>query len=186
MVNVLRQVVWAFVKGVDRLTLWTGLTVRWMIVLITALMGFEVVMRYVFRSPQGWSYDSTIMLGGVFFLFSACYTLLVNGHIRVDLLYSRFKLRQQKAMDVVFACVLMFPALVALIVRGWYFAWRALEVGEESRWSFYHLPMAPFRFALLIGILLLSLQAVSWFIRHVYPMITGREMVSETTGRSEQ
>lgn len=185
--NVLIQLVWAVVKGIDRFTLWIGLSVRWLVALITALMGYEVVMRYVFASPQGWSYDSTVMIGAVYFLYSASYTLLVNGHIRVDLLYHRYGLRRQKLIDVVGAALFMFPPLVALLHRGWYFAWRAIEVGEESHWSFYHLPMAPLRFAILIGFVILMLQLVSWFIRQCHTLITGSEVVPEAvrTSRSE-
>lgn len=165
------------VNAVDRLALWTGLVVRWVLVAITALMFLEVVRRYIFSNPSGWSYDVTIMLGAVFFLFAACYTLVLDGHIRIDLIYGRFSIRWQQMMDAVFGCILLVPALVVLVVRGWAFAFWSVEVAEVSAYSYFDLPMWPLRYLLAIGFTILLLETLAAIVRQFVSTRRGHKVL---------
>lgn len=171
--NILKSIV----KGIDWLAEWSGLTIRWLAIIIMFTMTFEVIMRYVFNNPTAWSYDTTIMMGGAFFLISAPYVLLHRGHIRIDLLYSRYSLRMQKIVDLIFMVLFLFTSLAVFTQQAWHFAFWSLEVGEISQFGYWEPTMTPFRFAVAIGFSLLSLESVSWFIRELYAAITGRELV---------
>ena len=166
-----------FVKGIDWLAEWTGLTIRWLAVIIMLTMTFEVTMRYVFNRPTAWSYDTTIMLGGAFFLISAPYVLLHGGHIRIDLFYARYSPRMKKIVDLVFTLLLVFTALAVFTQQAWKFAFWSLEVGEISQFGYWEPTMTPFRFVVAFGFSLLSLEAIAWFIRELFSLITGRSLV---------
>jgi len=172
----------SIVKAADWLAEWSGVIIRWLSVIIMLTMTFEVVMRYIFDNPTGWSYDTTIMMGGAFFILSTPYVLLHKGHIRIDLLYSRFSRRTQQIVDLSFTVLFLFTGLAVFTQQAWKFAFWSLQVGEISQFGFWEPTMTPFRFVVATGFTLLSLEVISWFIRELYSAITGQELVSVTEG----
>ena len=92
-----------FLLTIDKITTWFGQLFAWTIVALTALIGFEVVSRYVFNSPHPWVFDGQMMLYGVMFMMAGAYTLSKNGHVRGDVLYGFFTPRTQATIDMVVA-----------------------------------------------------------------------------------
>lgn len=170
------------VNGIDWLAEWTGLTIRWLAVIIMLTMTLEVVMRYIFNSPTAWSYDITIMMGGAFFLISAPYVLLHKGHIRIDIFYSRYSPRMQRIVDIIFTVLFLFTGLAVFTQQAWKFAFWSLQVGEISQFGYWEPTMTPFRFLVAIGFSILSLETISWFIRELHAAITGKELVTAEEG----
>ena len=175
-------IVRSVVKAIDWTAEWSGITIRWLSAIIMLTMTFEVVMRYIFDSPTAWSYDTTIMMGGAFFILSTPYVLLHKGHIRIDIFYGRFSQRMRTIVDLCFIVSFLFTGLAVFTHHAWKFAFWSLEVGEISQFGFWEPSMTPFRFVVAIGFTLLSLESVSWFIRELYSAITSRELVSVTEG----
>jgi TRAP-type mannitol/chloroaromatic compound transport system permease small subunit len=60
---------------VDAISTWFGKLFAWSIVILTLVIGFEVVSRYFFNSPHAWVFDATYMLYGVLFMMAGAYTL---------------------------------------------------------------------------------------------------------------
>lgn len=141
-------------------------------------------MRYVFNHPTAWSYDTTIMMGGAFFLLSAPYVLLHQGHIRIDIFYNRFSPRTRKVIDLSLTLLLLFTALTVFTQQAWKFAFWSIAVGEISQFGYWEPTMTPFRFAVAIGFSLLYLEAISWFIRELYSLMTGKNLVAVAEGSS--
>ena len=54
---------------VDRLRLWLGRTLAWVFLIAVALTAWEVLMRYVFKSPTIWVHDLVITLSALAFIF---------------------------------------------------------------------------------------------------------------------
>lgn len=176
----------SLVKGIDWLAEHTGKVVCWLAVMIALTMTFEVTVRYVFNNPTAWSYDTTIMMGGVLFLLMTPYVLLHRGHVRVDLFYARFSPRTRNVVDLVLTPLLLFGALGVFTQQAWKFAFWSLAVGEISQFGYWEPTMVPFRFTLAFGFSLLLLEAIAWFTRDLFSVITGKELVTskETGGES--
>lgn len=169
------------VKGIDWLAEKSGTWSSALIVFIMLTMTFEVTMRYVFNAPTIWSYDVTYMLGGAFFLFPASYVLLHEGHVRVDVFYSKFSRRRKTLVDIILTPLLFFPALGVLVYHGWKFAFWSLEQGEVSMIGIWEPSMIPFRFALALGFSLLTLEAISWYICRAFFLIKGTDFIEGKT-----
>jgi len=60
---------------VDRLSTWIGQFFSWLVVGLTALIGYEVFSRYVLNSPHAWAFDAMIMMYGTMFMMAGAYTL---------------------------------------------------------------------------------------------------------------
>lgn len=179
-------VIRGLVKSIDWLADRTGKVFSALAVIIAVTMTFEVTMRFVFNRPTAWSYDTTMMMGGVLFLLSAPYVLLHRGHVRVDLFYARYSPRTKKIVDLALTLLLCFTALSVFTQQAWKFAFWSLEVGEISQFGYWMPTMVPFRFTLAFGFSLLTLEAVAWFTRDLFSVITGKELVTskETGGES--
>ena len=165
------------IKGIDWLAERTGTWSSVLIVIVMLTMTFEVAMRYIFNAPTIWSYDITYMLGGAFFLFSASYVLLHEGHVRVDVLYAKFSRRRRTLIDIILTPLLFFPALGVFVYHGWKFAFWSLEQGEVSMIGIWEPSMIPFRFTLAIGFSLLMLEAISWYLCRAFYLIKGTAFI---------
>ena len=64
-----------FLSVLDGISEWSGKTVSWLVLVLTLVIGYEIVMRYLFNAPTKWSFDISYMLGGSYFLLGEAYTL---------------------------------------------------------------------------------------------------------------
>ena len=83
-------------RVIDRINDILGAFAMVFLVVMIGDMLYEVVSRRVFGAPTLWAYDISYMLNGVGFMFAAGYTLRRNGHIRIDFLSTRLKLKNQE------------------------------------------------------------------------------------------
>lgn len=92
--------------------------------LMAGAMLYEVVARYLFNSPTGWSdVAASQLLPGVAML-AAGHTLLAGGHVRVDGLVRRLSPRIQ-AVLAVFGDLVGAAVLLVLV-------WYSIELVEAS------------------------------------------------------
>ena len=75
--------------------------------------------RHFFRAPTIWAFDVTYMLYGTHFMLGTAYTLMRIGHVRTDMLYSRWSIRRQNWIDAIGYLFFFFPAMVLLFYFGW-------------------------------------------------------------------
>jgi len=74
-------------------------------------------------------------LHGFMFLLGAGYTLLVGGHVRVDIFYRDAKPRTQAWVDLLGTALLLLPMCVLVISASWgpvTQSWRTLEGSTET------------------------------------------------------
>ena len=138
---------------------------KWLVLVLTATLFFEVFMRYVLNKPTIWSYDLSYMLGGTFFTMGMGYALQKDVHVRVDVFFNNWKKRTQKLVNVIFTTFVFFPTyglllykLIPHVITSWVRKERAVG-------SFWMPPIYPFKTMLLIAVILLVLQAVSIYIK---------------------
>lgn len=142
--------------GIDRLSTLIGQTFAWSILVLTAVIVYEVVARYVFRAPTTWAYDVSYMLYGTLFMMAGAYTLSRNGHVRGDFLYRHFRPRLQAKFDLVLYILFFFPAIVAFMITGWRYAMESFAQNERSMFSPSGPVIWPFKFLIpIVGVLLL-------------------------------
>jgi len=159
---------------IDAVSEWSGRIVSYLVFALMFAITYEVVMRYLFRSPTVWSYDLSYMLGGTLMAIGGAYVLKQGGHVRVDIIYLRLSERSRIIIDLVFACLLFLPMMLVLFWNGAEHAWVAWITDERSSVGHWHPPMYPFRAIAAIAILLLLLQGFSWVVRNVLNLICGQ------------
>ena len=117
------------------------------------------------------------MLMGTFGALGWAYTYLYDGHVRVDVFYSKLSRLGKAWINVIMSIIFLFPICIILISAGirWaVFAWKFGEKMVESSWL---PPAAPFRTVLVVGFTLFTLQSVSKFIEELYFLVRKRELL---------
>jgi TRAP-type mannitol/chloroaromatic compound transport system permease small subunit len=150
--------------AVDRLSTWLGQVFAWMIILLTAMISWEVYSRYVLNTPHDWALNLQIMMYGALFMMAGAYTLSKNGHVRGDVLYGFFRPRTQATIDLVLYIVFFLPGIIALTYAGWIYANEALAIREKT-FSATPLPLYPFKFIIPFAGAMLLLQGLVEIVR---------------------
>jgi len=162
-----------FFLAVDRVSTFAGQAFAWLIVVLTALICWEVFSRYVLNEPHAWAFDAQIMLYGTLFMMAGAYTLSKNGHVRGDILYGFFTPRTQAAFDLVLYLVFFLPGVVALAWAGYSFASESWAIREHSSITANGPPIYPFKTVIPVAGVLLLLQGLVEIMRCVVCLRTG-------------
>jgi len=115
--------------------------------------------------------DATLMLFTIIVMLGAPWTLKVNEHVRVDLLYGMMSPRGKARLDIFGGLVFLLPMCLIMIgfTLPWALeSWRSGEVGASAG----GLPRWPGKMLLPIGFALLTLQAVAELIKCVAALTT--------------
>jgi len=153
-----------FVAVADGLNEWIGRVAAWL-VLGTVLVCFAVVvLRYGFGIGYIWMQDLYVWQHATVFMLGAGYTLLHQGHVRVDILYARGSPRARAWVDIVGTLIFLFPFLIVLAVESGPFitaSWAILESSPQSQGlpGAFLLKTLIWAFCLLLGVQGLALVA---------------------------
>jgi TRAP-type mannitol/chloroaromatic compound transport system permease small subunit len=162
-----------FLHFVDRLSLWTGKTFAWTIIILTLGISYEVFVRYALRAPTSWAYDISYMMYGSLFLMAGAYTVSRDGHVRADVIYRLWPVRTQATIDLVLFLLFYFPGVMALIWSGFVYARLSFMFGETSVFSPAGVPIYQLKALIPLAGIFLFLQGVSELVRCVRALRTG-------------
>ena len=152
---------------VDKVSTFIGHCFSWLVVGLTALIGFEVFSRYVLNSPHAWAFDAQIMLYGTMFMMAGAYTLAKNGHVRGDILYGFLKPRTQAIFDLILYIVFFIPGVIALAYAGYGYAADSWRILEHSSITADGPPLYPFKTIIPIAGVFLLVQGIVEILRCV-------------------
>jgi len=154
----------AALRAVGRIVAWlTGAAIRLAgvaILVALALIGWSVVMRYVFQSPPVWVDDAVGFLLIAIVTLAAAQVLRRGEHIGVDILTARLGPRGQRWSRAWTSLATLAVSLI-LIVNGWQSAMFSKSLGIVSEghleWPVYLLML----FMPLAGLLMLLVSVES-------------------------
>ncbi len=158
---------------IDRISAVAGKIFAWLIVLLTVIVGYDVLARKL-GSPTHWAFDLSLMVYAVLFLMAGAYTLSRNGHVRADLLYRELSARTQAWFDLVLYFAFFIPGIAALVYAGWEFADKSLSIREASSVTGSGLPVWPVKMFIPVAGALLLLQAFAEIVRCLICIRSGR------------
>ncbi len=159
---------------IDRISAWSGKTFAWTVVILTVLVCYEVIARYVFNAPSQWGFDIAYILFGAGFMMAGAYTLSRNGHVRADLMYRTLSPRSQAAIDLVLYVFFFLPGVAALVYAGIEFTRVSWAMREVSSVTSSGTPLYPFKLVIPVAGGLLLLQAAAEITRCILCLRTGQ------------
>lgn len=152
--------------AIDAISRQAAVIAIWLVLVCAAISALNAISRYALSiSSNAWLELQWYMFGGTVML-GAPHLLATNGHIRVDLFYSRLSDRQKTWLDLLGLTVFLLPFAGFMAWYCWFWFVESWEIGEISanaggliRW--------PVKLVLPLGFALLALQGVSEMIKRV-------------------
>jgi TRAP-type mannitol/chloroaromatic compound transport system permease small subunit len=126
--NALRSIA----KVIDKLNEYIGRGVSWITALLVAVVFVDVVMRYVFNTSFVFTQELEWHLFGFIFLVGAGYTLLHDGHVRVDIIYQKLSTKAQAWVNLIGCLLFLFPGCYLIITTSWHFMANSFAILEGS------------------------------------------------------
>ena len=117
------------VRLIDAINDTCGRAVAWMAVAMVLVQFVVVLLRYTFGYGSILLQESVIYLHAILFMLGAGYTLLYNGHVRVDIFYREASPRQKAKVDLFGSLCFVLPVTILI-------AW-ASETYIVSSWSVF-------------------------------------------------
>ena len=102
-------------------------------VLVTVII---VVLRYGFSIGFIWMQESVRFMHGFVFLLCAAYTLLHNGHVRVDIFYAKMSDRGKARVDIFGTIAFLIPVCFSILFFSYNYvlnSWVQMEGSLEER-----------------------------------------------------
>lgn len=151
--------------AIDRMSYFCGEFVSYWAVIAVFAYYFEVVARYVFNSPTIWVHEGMFLMFGMQYLIAGAYAALTDAHVKVDVFYAEWSPLRKAVVDL-FTSIFFFIFAGTLLVTGWIFAMDATVVNEIS-FSEWTIAYWPFKWAIVVGAVLLILQGIAKLARDV-------------------
>ena len=98
--------------------LWRHISFSWLALMVVLAEFLIVITRFVFSYEQAFMGDLVRFWYAALFLFASAYTLVEEGHVRVDVLYAGFS-RAKKAWSNIVGCLLLgIPLCWVILMQG--------------------------------------------------------------------
>ena len=152
-------------KSVDNISKFSGKAVAWLIPLLILELVYDTAARYIFNAPTAWSYDISYMLYGSAFMGGASYPLLLDEHVRIEIIYEKFSPKARAIIDAAGYLLFFFPSMLSFLYFGTLFTLNSWELHETSGVSMWSPPIYPFKAIIPITAFLLILQGGVQFTR---------------------
>jgi TRAP-type mannitol/chloroaromatic compound transport system permease small subunit len=139
-----------------------GSMTSYLVLAIIGITVFEVIMRYCFNNPTVWVHETSEMLFAVMFLIGGSYTVIYDGHVRVDIFYNRLSNKKKMGAEIL-TLIFFMLYLSVLTYQGTIMAIESCRQFERSQ-----TPFGPYIFPVItlvpIASFLMLLQGIVRFI----------------------
>ncbi len=122
-------------QAIDRFNDRVGRKTAWLALAMAGVQFVVVLMRYVFGTSEIWLQESILYMHSLLFMLGAGYTLLHNGHVRIDIFYRDAPPERKALTDLAGVFLFLIPVLVALFYIAWPYvtaSWAVLEGSRET------------------------------------------------------
>lgn len=153
-------------SAIDTLNYWIGRAVMWLVLIMVLISAGNAIIRKLFNTSSNAYLEAQWYLFAAVFLLGASYTMLQQGHVKIDVIISRLSRSNQVKVEIFGIIFFLFPLVYFVIVEIFPIltqAYKTREMSENAggliRWPVYAL--------VPIGFLLLGLQGISELIKRL-------------------
>ena len=122
----------AIVGHLDRLSRYTGKLAGYLCLVMAAVTGLVVLLRYGFNIGSIALQETISYLHAAVFMLGAAFTLQRGAHVRVDIFYRRCSRRSRAWIDSVGTIVFLMPLCVFIAWVSWDYMLDSWSIGESS------------------------------------------------------
>jgi TRAP-type mannitol/chloroaromatic compound transport system permease small subunit len=157
------RIIKGYVDGVTATSTAVGKFAMYLIFPMIGILMFETISRTIFNHPWIWSVEMAQFVMAAYYTLGGAYTLLLDGHVRMDLVYAKWSPKNKAVADALTFTLVMFY-LVLLLVGGFMSLHYSLKYNQKSYSSWAPI-VSPIKIIMLFGIVLMALQVIAEFFR---------------------
>lgn len=154
-----------FVHWVDAINYRVGRFAMYLFFVMAAILLTSTLSRIAFGVPINWALEMSQFLLSAYYLLGGAYTLQLNQHVRMDLLYERLAARRRAVTDAITILFVIF-FLVVLLAGGVSSTNYAIVYGQKN-YTAWSPPLWPIKSVMTVAIFLMLLQTISIFFKDV-------------------
>ena len=106
-----------------------------LVLFLILLVSVSVILRYIFSIGFIWIQDLYIWIHAIFILLGISYTLKMDNHVRIDLLYRNFNKKKRNLINLIGLVIFAIPLTYLLLVNGLDYFTRSYNLNEGSKES---------------------------------------------------
>lgn len=122
------------IKSIDHLNRKLGHAVAWLALIMVLLQFGVVLLRYVFAIGFVPLQEAVWHLHGLLFMLGAGYTLLLDGHVRVDVFYRNASPTYKAKTDLAGSLFFIVPVCVLTLYVSWDYVLRSIYDLNSGTW----------------------------------------------------
>ncbi len=152
-----------YVRIVDYLSTRFGRLAMYLIFLMIGTLLLDAITRNVLNIPLFWCVELAQFTLAAYYIMGGAYSIQLQSHVRMDLLYDRLSERNKARMDcftalflVIYLIVLLFGSISSTIY--------SIETNQRL-FSMWNPSVVPIKLIMVFGIFLVLLQAFSTFFK---------------------
>ena len=169
----MNKVIRGYVKGVTATSIAVGEVAKYIVFGMIGILFFETVSRTAFNHPWIWSVEMAQFVMAAYYTLGGAWTLLKDGHVRMDLAYGKWSTRNKALADML-TFVLIMLYLVLLLLGGFISLEYSMKYHQKS-YSSWAPPVTPIKIIMLFGMTLMALQVIAEFFKDL-AKVRGKEI----------
>ncbi len=205
------NLLWFLVKSLEKFSNRIGQLFAWAGLIMVIQQIIVVFIQRIFTRPDivigagvplhfdiSWFAEELKLYNAMVICLCISYTFIQQGHVRVDIFYSRVSFHSRKIIDMFGSIFFMLPMVVILWLYSWFFMWRHLITPKVSasdkiellirkskilKWNVETIGFSPngftgyfiFKVLIVLMVSLIFIQAVSFFWRSYLEYIEGEK-----------
>ncbi|MGZ5105914.1 MAG: TRAP transporter small permease subunit [Usitatibacter sp.] len=143
-----------------------GRSVYWLVLVAVLVSAGNAIIRKVFNMSSNAWLELQWYLFSAIFLLCAGYTLLHNGHVRIDVIAGKLSPKAQAWIDILGTVFFLLPMALMLTWMSWPYFVHSFQ-NKEISGSAGGLIFWPARLLLPVGFGLLALQGLSELVKRI-------------------
>jgi len=152
-----------YVKVVDYLSTKFGRLAMYLIFVMIGVLLLDAVTRNIINIPLSWCIEMAQFTMAAYYIVGGPYSMQLDSHVRMDLLYSKFSRINQARLDC-FTAIFLVIYLVALLIGAISSTRYAIEY-DQRKFSMWNPSMIPIKLIMVFGIGLMLLQSIATFFK---------------------
>ena len=157
------SVVVKYVRVVDYLSTRFGRIAMYLIFLMIGTLLLDAVTRNMLNIPLFWCVELAQFTLAAYYIMGGPYSMQLESHVRMDLLYDRLSERNKARMDS-FTAIFLVVYLIVLLIGCISSTIYSIETNQRL-FSMWNPSVVPIKLIMLFGIFLMLLQALSTFFK---------------------
>jgi len=151
-----------YVRIVDKVNRVIGRAAMYMIFVMAGGLIYSSVSK-AFFVPALWTFEVAQFLMVAYFLLGGAYSIQLDSHVRMDLIYGSWSERRKLWIDV-FTIFFLIAYLILLLTGAILSTEYAISYGERS-YSAWRPYMWPIKVVMTFGIVMMLLQVIAQFFK---------------------